>query len=101
LVKGWALEGQSQFQPAREAYSIARQIFEQAADLEGTAKALNDIGVVLQKQGNLVEAREKLEQARDYFREIGDENGLGAVSNNLGEVYRRRGQTTARGRSLP
>ncbi len=100
LVKGRALEDQSQFQPAREAYSVARQIFEQAGDLEGTAKALNDIGVVLQKQGNLVEAREKLEQARDYFREIGDENRLRTVSNNLGEVYRRAGRTTARGRSL-
>ena len=82
-----------------DAYSIARQIFEQAADLEGTAEALNGIGVILQKRGNLVEAREKLELARDYFREIGDENGLGRVSNNLSETYRRTGRTTARGKS--
>jgi len=99
LVKGLALEHQSQFQPAMDAYSIARQIFEQAADLEGTAEALNGIGVILQKRGNLVEAREKLELARDYFREIGDENGLGRVSNNLSETYRRTGRTTARGKS--
>jgi DNA-binding winged helix-turn-helix (wHTH) protein/tetratricopeptide (TPR) repeat protein len=96
LVKGRALERQSQFQSAAEAYSIARQIFEQAADREGTARALNEIGVVLQKQGNLVEAREKFEQARDYFRAIGDENGLATVSTNLGELYRRTGRTLAR-----
>jgi tetratricopeptide (TPR) repeat protein len=73
LVKGWALEDQSQFHRAKESYSLARQIFEQAGDRAGTATALNNIGLVLQKQGKLDEAREKLEQTRDYFREIGDE----------------------------
>ena len=99
LVKGRALAGQSEFQSATEAYSAARQMFEQATDREGTARALNEIGVVLQKQGNLVEAREKFEQARDYFRAIGDADGLDTVVTNLGEVYRRTGQATARGKS--
>jgi tetratricopeptide (TPR) repeat protein len=96
LVKGSALEDQSLFRGANESYSLARQIFEQAGDRAGTTTALNNIGLILQKQGKLDEAREKLEQTRDYFREIGDENGLAAVSTNLGELYRHTARTPAR-----
>jgi DNA-binding winged helix-turn-helix (wHTH) protein/tetratricopeptide (TPR) repeat protein/TolB-like protein len=92
LVKGWALDDQSQLNEALEAYSAARQIFEEAGDRDGTATALNDLGIVLQKQGNLTGARAKLEQARDYFRQVADENGYGAVLTNLGEVYRAQGE---------
>lgn len=91
LVKGWALDDQSQLKEAIEAYSTARQIFEEAGDRGRTATALNDIGIVLQKEGDLTGAREKLEQARDYFRLVGDENGFSSVLTNLGEVYRAQG----------
>ncbi len=92
LVKGWALDDQSQLKEAKEAYSTARQIFEEAGDQDGTATALNDLGIVLQKEGDLAGARQKLEQARDHFRQVGDENGFGAVLTNLGEVYRAQGE---------
>ena len=94
LVKGWALDDQSQLKEAMEAYSTARQIFEEAGDGGRTATALNDLGIVLQKKGDLAGAREKLEQARDYFRLVGDENGFPAVLTNLGEVYRVQGDLT-------
>jgi tetratricopeptide (TPR) repeat protein/DNA-binding winged helix-turn-helix (wHTH) protein/TolB-like protein len=92
LVKGWALDDQSQLREAIEAYSTARQIFEKAGDQGRTATALNDLGIVLQKQGDLTGARKKLEQARDYFRLVGDENGFASVLTNLGEVYRAQGE---------
>ena len=91
LVQGWALDDQSQLKEAAEAYSTAQRIYEQAGDRDGTATALNDLGIVLQKQGDLGSARVKLEQARVDFRQIGDENGLGGALTNLGEVYRAEG----------
>jgi tetratricopeptide (TPR) repeat protein len=50
LVEGQALENQSHFKDAVEAYSTAKQIFEDAGDRDGTATALNALGIVLQKQ---------------------------------------------------
>lgn len=67
LVKGWALDDQSQLKEAKEAYSAGRQIFDEAKDGSGAATALNDLGIVLQKEGDLAGA-ESLGQARDYFR---------------------------------
>ena len=91
LVQGWALDDQSQRKEAAEAYSTAQQIYEQAGDRDGTATALNDLGMVLQKQGDLAGARAKLEEAIIDFRQIGDENGLGGALTNLGEVCRSEG----------
>jgi len=91
LVQGWALDDQAQFKEATQAYSSAQQIFQEAGDRDGTATALNDLGIVLQKQGDLTGARAKLEQARSDFRQIGDGNGLGGALSNLGEVYRAEG----------
>jgi DNA-binding winged helix-turn-helix (wHTH) protein/tetratricopeptide (TPR) repeat protein/TolB-like protein len=91
LVQGWALDDQSQLKEAAQAYSTAQQIFEQANDRDGRATALNDLGIILQKQGDLTGARAKLEEARTDFRQIGDENGLGGSLTNLGEVYRAEG----------
>jgi len=91
LVQGWALDDQSQLKEAAEAYSTAQQIYEKAGDRDGTATALNDLGIVLQKQGDLAGAKVRLEQARVDFRQIGDENGLGGALTNLGEVYRAEG----------
>ena len=91
LVQGWALDDQSHLNEAAEAYSTAQQIYEQAGDRDGTATALNDLGIVLQKQGDLAGARAKLEEATSDFRQIGDENGLGGALTNLGEVYRGEG----------
>lgn len=91
LIQGWALDDQSQLKEAAEAYSTAQQIYEKAGDRDGTATALNDLGILLQKQGDLAGAKTKLEQARVDFRQIGDENGLGGALTNLGEVYRAEG----------
>jgi DNA-binding winged helix-turn-helix (wHTH) protein/tetratricopeptide (TPR) repeat protein len=91
LVKGWALDDQALLKEAMDAYAAARQIFEAADDRDGMATALNDLGIVLQKQGDLVGARKKLEQALADFRQVGDENGAAAVLTNLGEVYRAQG----------
>ena len=91
LVQGWDLDDQSRLKEAAEAYSTAQQIYEQARDRDGTATALNNLGIVLQKQGDLAGARAKLEQARADFRQIGDGNGLGGALTNLGEVYRAEG----------
>ena len=91
LVQGWALDDQAYFKEAAVAYSKAQQIYEQAGDRDGTATALNNIGIVMQKQGDLAGAKAKLEEARADFRQIGDENGLGGALTNLGEVYRAEG----------
>ena len=91
LVQGWALDDQSQLKEAADAYSTAQQIYDKAGDRDGTATALNNLGIVLQKQGDLAGAKAKLEQARVDFRQIGDENGLGGALTNLGEVYRAEG----------
>ena len=92
LVEGWALDDQSQFDQALQAYSTAHQIYQEAGDLDGTATALNDVGIVLQKQGNLGGAHDKLLRAQEIFRQLGDENGLSAVLTNLGEVHRAQGK---------
>ncbi len=94
LVEGWALDDQSRWEEALEAFSAAEKIYKEARDPDGTATALNDMGIVLQKQGDLAGAREKLEQARADFHKVGDENGVGAVLTNLGEVYRAQADLT-------
>lgn len=94
LVKGWALDDQSQLKEAKEAYSAARQIFDEAGDGHGAATALNDLGIVLQKEGDLAGAEEELGQARDYFLKVGAENSFAAALTNLGEVYRFEGRLT-------
>jgi eukaryotic-like serine/threonine-protein kinase len=91
LVQGRALDHQSHLKEAAEAYSTAQQIYDQAGDRDGTTTALNDLGIVLQKQGDLAGAGAKLEEATTDFRQIGDENGLGGALSNLGEVYRAEG----------
>ena len=92
LAKGWALDDQSQFKEAKEAYSAARQIFDKAGDGSGAATALNGLGIVLQKEGDLAGAEERLGQARDYFLKVGAENSFAATLTNLGEVYRSEGR---------
>ena len=92
LVKGWALDDQSQLKGAKESYSAARQIFDEAGDGSGAATALNDLGIVLQKEGDLTGAEERLGQARDYFLRVGAENSFAAALTNLGEVYRSEGR---------
>jgi eukaryotic-like serine/threonine-protein kinase len=94
LVKGWAFDDQSQLKEAKEAYSAARQIFDEAGDGHGAATALNDLGIVLQKEGDLAGAEERLGQARDYFLQVGAENSFAAALTNLGEVYRFEGRLT-------
>jgi len=91
LVQGWALDDQSQLKEAKEAYSSARQIFEQAGDWDGTATALNDLGIVFQKEGDLSAAAQALTQALGYFRRVGDEDAVAGALTNLGEVYRVQG----------
>jgi DNA-binding winged helix-turn-helix (wHTH) protein/tetratricopeptide (TPR) repeat protein len=91
LVQGWALDDQSHLKQAAEADSTAQQIYEQAGDRDGTATALNDLGIVIRKQGDLAGARTKFEESTADFRQIGDENGLGGALTNLGEVYRAEG----------
>jgi eukaryotic-like serine/threonine-protein kinase len=92
LVKGWALDDQSQLKEAKQAYSAARQIFDEAGDGSGAATALNDLGIVLQKEGDLAGAEKSLGQARDYFLQVGAESSFAAALTNLGEVYRAEGR---------
>jgi tetratricopeptide (TPR) repeat protein len=85
LTQGWALDDLSQLRDSFEAYKAAYQVFFTAEDRDGTATALNDIGIVLQKQGDLTGARQKLEEAQAGFRHVGNENGLAGALTNLGE----------------
>ena len=91
IVKGQALDYQSHFVDARNAYSEAKQIFDSAGDRDASATALNDIGIILQKQGDLAGAADNFAKAREYFRQIGDESRLSSALLNLADVYRGRG----------
>jgi DNA-binding winged helix-turn-helix (wHTH) protein/tetratricopeptide (TPR) repeat protein len=92
LAKGWALDDQSRFKEAKEAYTAARRIFDEAGDGSGAATALNGLGIVLQKEGDLSGAEQTLSLARDYFLKVGAENSFAAALTNLGEVYRAQGR---------
>jgi tetratricopeptide (TPR) repeat protein len=91
MLEGWAMDDQTQLDSALQAYLTAQSIFESAGDIDNTATALDDIGIVLEKKGDLVAARERLEEAQKLFRQIGDENGLGASLTNLGELEHAQG----------
>jgi len=88
LMRGTALEYQSQLEQATMAFSAARQIFEDAGDRHGAANAQDDLGIVLQKRGDLAGARQAFAQARDNFRHVGDQNGLRATQIKLKELER-------------
>jgi DNA-binding winged helix-turn-helix (wHTH) protein/TolB-like protein/tetratricopeptide (TPR) repeat protein len=56
IVEGQALDNQSHFKDAIEAYSTAKQIFEDAGDRDGAVLALNALAIARQKQGGPVAA---------------------------------------------
>jgi tetratricopeptide (TPR) repeat protein len=78
LVEGRALDNQSRFKDAIEAYSTAQHIFEDAGDQDGTATALNDLGIVLQKQGDLAGAQDTLQRAQNIFRQSRTRKRIGS-----------------------
>ncbi|HEY6388971.1 MAG TPA: tetratricopeptide repeat protein, partial [Candidatus Acidoferrum sp.] len=74
-----------QFQKAAE---TSRQIYAEAGDLGGEARALHDLGTVLYEHGNLAGAQKNQQEALDTCRKIGNQRCVGDALNSIGIAFK-------------
>jgi len=91
LVEGHASDGLGDFSSAMDAYAVAQRTFAEFGNLDDSAQALMNIGIVLVQQGDLAGAKRSIERALNVFRKNGDQASLAAALSNLGEIYRSEG----------
>ena len=92
LIEGRAFDSLGNFNSALEAYTIAQRIFAESGDLDQSAMALMDTGIVLLNTGDLAGAQNKIARAREVFRKKGDQANLAAALSNLGIIYLEQGK---------
>ena len=91
LVGGYASDDLGDFSSAMDAYAVAQRMFAESGNLDDSALALMNIGIVLVQQGDLAGAKRSIEQALKVFRKEGDQSSQAAALSNLGEIYRSEG----------
>ena len=91
LVEGYASDGLGDFSSAMDAYAVAQRTFADFGNLDDSAQALMNIGIVRVQQGDLAGAKRSIEEALNVFRKNGDQASLAAALSNLGEIYRSEG----------
>jgi len=91
LVEGHASDGLGDFSSAMDAYAVAQRTFAEFGNLDDSAQASMNIGIVLVQQGDLAGAKRSIERALNVFRKNGDQASLAAALSNLGEIYRSEG----------
>jgi tetratricopeptide (TPR) repeat protein/TolB-like protein/predicted Ser/Thr protein kinase len=74
-----------QFQKAAE---TSRQIYAEAGDLGGEARALHDLGTVLYEHGDLAGAQKNQQEALDTCRKIGNQRCVGDALNSIGIAFK-------------
>ena len=93
LIEGRALDNLGNFTSALEAYAVAQRIFTEAGDLDPSAVALMNSGIVLVEKGDPAGGESKIARARDVFRKQGDQLRLAGALLNLGTIYVKQGRT--------
>jgi eukaryotic-like serine/threonine-protein kinase len=78
----------------------AKRAFEEAGDHGGTARALNNMGVLLQEAGELTKAQKVYEDSLAATRLLGDRRAEGIVMNNIAEIQRAHGDLEGSLRTL-
>jgi tetratricopeptide (TPR) repeat protein len=73
-------------------HELVKDCAQQAGNLAGTAKTLNNLGNVYDIQSKWDEAIDCYEQDLEISRRLGDEHGVGKTLNNLGSVYQSQGK---------
>ena len=91
LVAGYAADDLGNFSSAMDSYALAQRIFGQSGDVDNSALALMNIGVVLAKQGDFAGAKRTIGQALNVFRKKGDQASVAAALFNLSEIYQSEG----------
>jgi CHAT domain-containing protein/Tfp pilus assembly protein PilF len=76
-----------------EKYHEALELYRKAADRNGEADTLNNLGLVYLSLGETRKALDKLNEALPISREVGDRRGEADTLNNLGLVYQSLGET--------
>ena len=92
VIGGYASDDLGNFSSAMDAYAAGQRMFAESGDVDRSALALMNIGIVLYKQGDIAAAKRSIEQALNVFRKKGDEANLAAALGNLGEIYQSQGQ---------
>jgi len=83
LLESRALRNLGMPERARSAAQEARNIFSRAKDLEGAARATNNLAALESDQGNLDKAAKLHEQSLAISLRIGDQGGVASAYNNL------------------
>ncbi len=87
LLEAWALGEQGRYVEATAAAQEARQIYAEAGDRGGLARALNRMATVRPNQDDLAAARATYEEAAAISRQVGDRRWTALVLNNLALTY--------------
>ncbi len=91
LIEAYALGEKSEYVAATAAAEEARQIYIDAGDRDGLAKAINRLATVRPNQDDLAGARALYEQALGIAREVGDRRWTGQILNNTALTWSDQG----------
>lgn len=87
LIEAWALGELGQYTEATAVAQEARQIYADAGDRGGLARALSRLATVRPDQADLLAARSLYEESVRIAREVGDRRWMASVLNNLALTY--------------
>ncbi len=90
-VVQWRL---GQTQKARAAYDTDLKISEEAQDLQGQARALNNLGILDWEEGGFDTALEKYARALDFAQRISAKKLVAILYSNIADAYKSKGEVT-------
>ena len=88
LGRGAVAHGQGEYPAARTALQRALELFRQAKDPDGEAKALNNLGVLFRDTGRYSEALRSHQDSLEIARQQGDRRQEASALGNMGVVHR-------------
>lgn len=88
------------FENAMNAHGRALALREQAGDLQGLGKSLNNLANAYHEQGQSKKALDCYAHALTLFKRVGDRGYMAMALNNLGNLHKERGELEAAERSF-
>ncbi len=83
---------QGDYEKAVTIYLASKELYEEAQDLDGVGRALNNIGNVYYNQGKYKDAIEFYQKSLDVKTSMNDKEGQSSTLNNLALIYDYQGK---------
>jgi serine/threonine protein kinase/tetratricopeptide (TPR) repeat protein len=95
LNKGWSSVILGKLDDAKAPLDEAVRMFGAQGDRNGTARAVTDIGTLLESKADFAGARKMYEDALRLSRELGNQSTIATILLDLGQVLSESGDTTS------